>query len=118
MSLDVYLTQDMTYEAWGEMVVREEEVFWRNITHNLTRMADEAGIYEAMWRPEEKGWSKAKDIIPALEAGLNALVADPDRYREFNPANGWGNYETLVSFVSEYLAACRQYPEATIRVSR
>jgi len=118
MSLDVYLTQTMTYEAWGETVIREEEVFWRNITHNLGRMAGEAGIYEAMWRPEEKGWTKAKDIIPALEAGLSLLVADPDRYMVFNPANGWGHYDGLVSFVTEYLEACKQYPEATIRVSR
>jgi hypothetical protein len=30
----------------------------------------------------------------------------------------WGDYGGLVRFVSDYLQACKSYPEATIRVSR
>lgn len=50
MSLDVYLE--------GPPV--PQDVFWANITHNLGRMADEAGIYKHLWRPEEIGMG----IIP------------------------------------------------------
>jgi hypothetical protein len=50
MSLDITLT-----------VVRETSVFERNITHNLNRMADEAGIYGVIWRPEENGIETAAD---------------------------------------------------------
>lgn len=33
-------------------------------------------------------------------------------------SNGWGDYDGLVSFVRHYLAACRQWPEAMVEVSR
>lgn len=93
-------------------------VYERNITHNLGKMADAAGVYYACWRPEERGWSKAKDLIEPLSSGLDQLTSDPEKYKAFNPANGWGDYDGLVRFVSDYLQACRSYPEATIRVSR
>ncbi len=38
-------------------------VFEYNITHNLGVMADAAGIYEALWRPEEIKAIVAKDNI-------------------------------------------------------
>lgn len=49
------------------------EVFWRNITHNLIKMAKECGLYEVLWRPDENGFVYAKDIISALEQGYNEL---------------------------------------------
>lgn len=118
MSLDVFLYQNMQYQKYGETITVEQEVFCQNITHNLNKMAFEAGVYEAMWRPEEKGWSKAKDIAPVLELGLERLLADPDKYKALNPQNGWGNYDGLVAFVIAYLEACKEYPESFIRVSR
>lgn len=111
MSLDVCLiTTDVDGNDIG--------VFDANITHNLWKMADEAGIYEACWRPEEKFWTTARDITPALEAGLQRLQADPERFEQFNALNGWGLYEHFVPWVSEYLAACKKYPSARIEVSR
>jgi hypothetical protein len=41
--------------------------FEYTIPHNLTPMADAAGVYEALWRPDERGWTTAKDITPILE---------------------------------------------------
>ena len=41
------------------------------IKQKLGKMANEAGIYEACWRPEEIGVTKAGDIIPILEKGFN-----------------------------------------------
>ena len=95
-----------------------EEVYSANITHNLNTMADAAGIYEALWRPEELGISKAGDLVETLEKGLRALIAEPPKFQAMNPSNGWGNYEGLVSFVENYLEACRKHPEAQVRVSR
>ena len=65
MSLDFYLN----YKKDGNDI----EVFSANITHNLNKMADKSGIYYALWRPNEKGWKKAKDIIPVLEKGLEII---------------------------------------------
>jgi hypothetical protein len=148
MSLDVYLTMPGATQAKGtgvfvregganieltESQVRErfpnyepvavvqedgEEVYWRNITHNLGKMASEAGVYQAMWRPEEQGWTKASELVEPLKSGLEQLRSDPDRFKAFNPENGWGSYEGLVEFVESYLSACIEYPEADVSVSR
>lgn len=57
MSLDVYLyeTEEHTCAGCGRVdrVRRGDCVYDANITHNLGKMADEAGIYLALWRPGE-----------------------------------------------------------------
>jgi hypothetical protein len=93
-------------------------VYHRNITHNLGKMADAAGIYKHLWRPEEIGVERAKDLIGPLTRGLEHLRAEPETFKVHNPANGWGDYDGLVAFVSDYLSACKSYPEATVRASR
>lgn len=93
-------------------------VYSKNITHNLNEMAGEAGIYEALWQPEQIGVTHARQLIPLLQAGRDRLRADPERFKQFNPSNGWGNYEGLVSFVVDYLWACEKYPDAEVRVRR
>jgi len=126
-----------------------EEIYSANITHNLGKMANKAGIYEALWRPgellapetatrireqekvgnyHESGGAyelerslpvvHARDLVAPLRAGLELLRAEPDRFKAFNPENGWGDYDGLVRFVENYLAACETYPDAEVRVSR
>ena len=95
-----------------------ELLFDRNITHNLGGMANAAGIYKALWRPEEIGATKARDIVEILRAGLDLLRSDPPRFEAFNAPNGWGLYIHFVPFVEAVLAACEEHPDATIRVSR
>lgn len=96
----------------------DEEVYSRNITHNLASMANAAGIYEVLWRPEEVGITKAEQLIEPLRVGLAVLRDDPPKFRQHNPPNGWGSFEGLVDFVESYLTACEEYPEAEVRVSR
>lgn len=120
MSLDVYLIRKkyLSYDEGKNYEEDNEEVYWANITHNLNKMADEAGIYEVLWRPEEKDYEIAEDIIKPLSVGLKLLESDPERFRKFNPENGWGNYTNLVEFVKNYLTACIEYPKAKIDISR
>ncbi len=107
MSLDVYLT-----------AVKRTVVFERNITHNLAKMAVEAGIYKHLWRPEELNITKASELIEPLTVGLAFLKAEPKRFEALNPSNGWGSYEGFWRFVESYLEACKEDPEAEISVSR
>jgi hypothetical protein len=107
MSLDVILT-----------ATRPTEVFWANITHNLNKMAEEAGLYNYLWRPEELGIHNASELIVPLTEGLDRLLRDKDYFITLNPSNGWGDYENLVEFVTKYLAACVNNPDADISVSR
>lgn len=127
MSLDVYLTEPIA-EADRERPHHCEsctckgedtrEVYWANITHNLGGMADAAGIYKALWRPEEIGITTAGQLIEPLTHGLALLRADPTHFEQFNAKNGWGLYEDFVPWVAAYLRACEEHPTATIRVSR
>ena len=95
-----------------------ETVYSANITNNLNGMADEAMLYNCMWRPEEHGITHAEQLIPLLTTGLALLKSDPERFKAFNPENGWGDYDGLVGFVENYLTACEKYPSAIVEVSR
>lgn len=111
MSLDVVLKDPTaTYAV--------EYLYTANITHNLCKMADEAGIYKVLWRPEEIGKIKASELIELLEKGLADLRARPKHFEKFNSPNGWGTYEHLISFVEEYLEACKKHPKALIEAYR
>jgi hypothetical protein len=107
MSLDVYLTK-----------VQEVEIFDANITHNLGEMAHAAGIYQALWRPEEIGITHAKQLIEPLQAGIALMESDPERFEAFNSPNGWGLYKNFVPWLKKYLAACEAHPDAKVKVSR
>ena len=125
-------TVEITRDEWNELypdrapavltIDPDDEwdyIYSANITHNMGRMASECGqLYEAMWRPDEQGWTHASDLIEPLRDGLAILQTDHDRLQEFNPENGWGNYDGLVRFVVGYLTACERWPEAEVRVSR
>lgn len=140
MSLDVYLEieQEPTIKERAIALLREhgfdeeaEFLDWNkpdednhrrkydaNITHNLIKMADEAGIYEHLWTPEEIGVTHARQLIEPLRKGLSLLQSDPARFEKLNASNGWGRYEHFVPWVSKYLAACEEYPDAKVSVSR
>ena len=123
MSLDVYLTRpqqprDCPHCDGTGKVDDTDECFQANITHNLGRMAGEAGIYEACWRPEEIGVTKAAQLVPLLRAGLAQLKERPEHFSTFNAPNGWGLYEHFVPWVEKYLAACEEYPDADVQASR
>ena len=95
-----------------------EKLYESNITHNLNTMAEAAGIYYALWRPEAVGYKKARQLIDPLTIGLNLLKSDPERFKIFNAKNGWGAYKDLVLFVEKYLSACEQHPDADVVASR
>lgn len=121
-------TKEITEEEWktlrpGEPPITldgyfDDEVYSANITHNLNKMADAAGIYQALWRPEEIGVTKAIQLIVPLSQGLAVLLGDRARFEELNPPNGWGSYDALVTFVKGYLNACMEYPDSEVSVSR
>ena len=120
--------REITREEWNERwpntepyTVTQDDgdtVYERNITHNLGKMASEAGIYQHLWRPEELNITRARELAAPLEAGLALLKAHPARFKALNPSNGWGSYEGLVEFVTEYINACCAYPDAEVRTDR
>lgn len=120
-------TKEISREEWDEkfpnrepVVVRESEnafLFTSNITHNLTEMADKAGIYKALWHPVDNGYKRASDIIGVLREGIAQMEKEPERFTPYNPDNGWGSYEGLLAFTKECLEACEQHPHALLETS-
>lgn len=141
MSLDIYLEKEC-YVTYDKITFerKDEQVFWRNITHNLTEMADKAGIYEALWRPfkllpnysheeelvddeyeydfEENNIVRAKDITEVMKRGLQFMKENKKMLQKLDPDNGWGSYDGLLAAVTEYTEALIDNPEAIITVSR
>jgi hypothetical protein len=125
MSLDVWLTgktetQPCRCPCCDNEHTREvtETFFDANITHNLGNMADVAGIYKHLWRPDEIGVTKASQLIKPLRVGLAEMRANPNYFLRFNPENGWGSYANFMPWIERYLKACEEYPDADVHVSR
>ena len=140
MSLDVeiYRNYHVTYDEGKTLEPQRKSLYRSNITHNLNRMADEAGLYEALWRPyqlkegyniseddHEAEWEyedsnpvRAYEIIEKIEKGLADMKARPKHYEKFNSSNGWGMYKHFVPFIEEYLEALKQYPESFVECDR
>ena len=117
MSLDISLHQEAKYNT---------EVFEANITHNLGKMAREVTCFRIKERGEEAKEITLYEILwhgngqsglviaPMLEVGLHELKENKEIYEEYNPENGWGNYEGLVKFTEGLLEACKDFPETTL----
>lgn len=94
------------------------EAYSANITHNLNEMAEAAGIYKHLWRPEEIGITHAAQLIAPLKAGIARMKESPEQMKAHNPENGWGSYQDFLPWLEDYLAACEAHPEAEVSVSR
>ena len=141
MSLDVYLVKKykkIDLET-NESEIINETLYTANITHNMTKMADACGLYDVLWRPYrlDSNWDpkleknsdkeyefesavtvKAAELIETLEKGLEELENNPEKYKKFNPENGWGTYATLVNFTKKYITACKKYPTSIVETCR
>lgn len=106
MSYDVYLVVQTGPAA-------SAVVFESNHTSNTS----------PMWRAAGCDLAEAHGkTAPELAAQLTRAVADmesrPEHYRPMNPANGWGSYDTALTFLRELLAACELHTFARVEVSR
>jgi hypothetical protein len=127
MSFDIYLD----LPACSHCGRSEQTVFDVNITHNVNKIVDtclrEAGATVAKegnssysdwsWRRLHR-W-RAGDAVKVL-ARAEEIMGDPTREQEFKalePSNKWGTLAVTQHVLSELLAACRRYPNATIRTS-
>ena len=107
MSLDLYLSCDHCGDVRNF-----------NITHNLTPMARECGVYGFLWKAPETGVKIAADLIGPLTLGLKRLRSEPERFQSLNPPNGWGDYDGFVESLESLLAACLNVSTASVSVSR
>ena len=124
MSLDVSLWQTTDKvvacpHCGGEVKVPTAKgcVYEANITHNLIEMAREAGIYEAVWRPKENGYTLAGHLVAKLRDSIAFMAASPTRFKMYDAPNGWGTYGHFLLWLRKYLAACEEHSDAEVRAS-
>lgn len=111
LSITLYDEEHEDADAWGE-------VYSANITHNLTEMADKAGVYLCLWRGDENGYTHAKQLIGPLRDGIAKMTESAHYYKQFDAPNGWGIYDDFLPWLQRLREACETYPDATIETSR
>lgn len=117
MSLDIYFYERRECEKCGHPHKGSmTEQF--NITHNLTNMADECGLYEVLWHPEDLEIKSASEMISRLELGIKLLQGDPEFYKQFNPENGWGTYDGFLEKVLKIKEYCIKNPTDLLEACR
>jgi len=104
----------MSYDVWIECShchQELEECF--NYTYNISSMLHDVGIK-----------LNELDSIPAkciesnyLTPGILLLEANPEKYRAMNPKNGFGNYDSLLTWLKNIRDQCLKYPDSNFRVS-
>lgn len=111
MSLDLSLRLPACEHCGrGESTVMEQ-----TITHNIAPMWSEAGCYDALYNSAGK---RAADVVGEMAAALEAMKADPDKYRAMEPVNKWGDYDGAVEWLAKAIEAFRAHPTAVIEVWR
>jgi hypothetical protein len=95
------------------MVVRPTSVFSTNMTHNVTNMWREAGVYDALYMSQGK---LAGDFVRVLDAGVVDMSTHPEKYRPMSDPEGWGTYAQAFTWLKEVRDAFKENPDATIEV--
>lgn len=132
MSLDIIFTENdhKDYSSYCSSTVmiddgNETKDYFINITHNLNVMAEHVPIgnvnlYKVLWRGDEleDPIVKGKQFEDYLYDGISYLIRCKPILLEYNPENGWGNYDSLLQFTKDCLALSIQHPNADVRFSR
>ena len=85
---------------------------WISHSSNTGAMIKEVcGSYPSQWYGK-----KCADMVPILEAAVNELRTNPDKYKQYEAGNGWGTVETTAGFLNNILKNCKAYPTAVLIV--
>lgn len=105
MSHNLYLEIDTGGE---EMYVVESF----GITSNLSRMADELGIYEHLWKSKEG--TTAGELAAALGPAIEELRSRNKYFSQFDAENGWGTSTQFLDWLIEVRESCLEHPKCVI----
>lgn len=67
-------------------------------------------------RPPSWNGMKAGELAPLLAEGAAKLKGNPEKYRHYEPDNGWGDVETCAKFLIDVWCECITYPYAIVEV--
>lgn len=108
MSLDLWLVSDVC-KCCGRS---DKELYEGNHTYNTSKMW--YSIY-----PEHKATGMipieaktGKESLPILIHAYEYMVNNKEELIKLNPPNGWGSYDTFLSFITDLMYASRDNPDA------
>ena len=90
MSYDVrFAVETVKPNKYGQRfaVVRIPE--YDSPTYNLRQMF----VACMGWDYEQGEWYPFEVFMPAIERGIHELTFNPEKYRQYNPPNGWGTLD-------------------------
>ena len=78
-------------------VIAEPE--YRSPTYNLGKM------FRACmdWDYKQGEWYNCKDVLPKIERGIHELRFNTNKYKQYNPENGWGNISSALQALESLL---------------
>lgn len=117
MSLNIYgkiPTQECECPKCGAEFTQFTTVFDMNITHNLKKMAVEAGcgILWDLW--DKKAW----EIITDVKSAIKNLEENPEKFDAFNAPNGWGTRIQFIPWLKQLLEKLEEFPHAKLLISK
>ena len=117
MSLDFYLESKITIINWNTQswITEKQDVFGINITHNLNKMWEKAGCYNALYLSENKC---ASEIISSLKSAFLTMKENPQFYTLLESDNKWGTYQTALNSLNEIIEACELNLHSLIKISK
>jgi hypothetical protein len=85
---------------------------WDGCTWNLAPMWRATGydLYDFNGK-------KASECAPILRKMIEAMRADPAKFKVLNPPNKWGSYDELMPCLERYLEAMEGLPNGIISVT-
>lgn len=114
MSYDISLYLDVySGGIWAPDVQTACVADLGNYTSNAARMWTDA-LGHSLGDLDQ---ANAGDSLPALDAAVGKLLADPETYRAMEPSNGWGDYDGAVGYIAALRDACLVHPKAVIHIS-
>lgn len=55
------------------------------------------------WDYTQGEWYHMPDVLPAIRRGVTELVCHPEKYRKYEPDNGWGNLNSAYTALKSIL---------------
>lgn len=87
----------------GDVAENTAEPFWSALS------GGKSGMGRRSWWALLNG-SSGPEGAALLDRIIRGLEADPGRFRAMNPANGWGDYDSLLRVLREMRAAVPEWP--------
>jgi len=87
--------------------------FIGNITYNVDQMYNKA--FGEYWRDVINN-KVANDVLELMNKAIDNMERSPNDYKKLEPDNGWGDYDTALTFLKEFYDECKTYPKMLIYI--